>query len=161
MPNDKQSRAELRQHLGGVSVDLFGGDNLAIFLASGFEPGIEDEALDESGTWRQGAIDATNTVLDAIHAHYSPTIEALEAENARLREDYEGQKEQVATFATKLTSAKATIKRMRKALTPFADAAYSYDPEEGDDAYAAWAHEFTIGSLRLARSALNPERAEK
>jgi len=84
MPNDKQSRAELRQHLGGVSVDLFGGDNLAIFLASEFEPGIEDETLDESGTWKQGAIDATNTVLDAIHAHYAPTIEVLEAENKRM-----------------------------------------------------------------------------
>ncbi|CDP50667.1 hypothetical protein [Devosia sp. DBB001] len=136
MPNDKQSRAELRQHIGGVSVDLFGGDNLAIFLVSEFEPRIKNKTLDESGTWKQGAIDATNLVLDAIHAHYAPTIEALEAENARLRE----------------------------ALTPFAEASAGIDDSCHPD-WEMWEHPAAMNvfvrDFRRARSALNPEREEK
>ncbi|AEI71026.1 hypothetical protein [EBPR siphovirus 2] len=42
---------------------------------------------------------------------------------------------------------------MREALKPFADAAESYDPDEGDGAHIAWAHDFTIASLRRAREA--------
>ena len=70
---------ELRETLPGVQAQTMQGDNLAILLASFFEPGIEDDELDDSGTWRQGAIDAADQVLDAIHAHYSDRIEKLEA----------------------------------------------------------------------------------
>lgn len=58
------------------------------------------------------------------------------------------------------TTAEAEAKAMREALEPFAEAAASYDPEEGDDAQAAWAHDFTIGSLRRARRALGGSNAE-
>ena len=54
----------------------------------------------------------------------------------------------------------ASLATMREALEPFAEAAASYDPEEGDDAQAAWAHDFTIGSLRRARRALGGSNAE-
>lgn len=70
----------LRLTLPGVETADFGGDNLAIFLASEFEPSIEDDEMDESETWKQGAIDAANRVMDAIHEHYAARIEALEAE---------------------------------------------------------------------------------
>jgi uncharacterized protein with LGFP repeats len=56
------------------------------------------------------------------------------------------------------TAAEAKVARMGEALKPFADAADSYDPDEGDDRHAAWAHDFTIGSLRRARSALQSEK---
>lgn len=50
----------------------------------------------------------------------------------------------------------ATLKRemveLREALSPFAEAADSYDPDEGDGSNAAWAHDFTIASLRRARA---------
>lgn len=43
---------------------------------------------------------------------------------------------------------------LREGLKPFADAAQLYDPPEGDDGDVAWAHDFTIGSLRRARTLL-------
>lgn len=51
-------------------------------------------------------------------------------------------------------AASREVERLREALRPFAEVAASYDPPEGDDAHAAWAHDFTIGSLRRARQAL-------
>jgi len=59
-----------------------------------------------------------------------------------------------------LENAQEELATMREALEPFAEAAASYDPEEGDDAQAAWAHDFTIGSLRRARRALGGSNAE-
>lgn len=53
-----------------------------------------------------------------------------------------------------LSDAEAHVKSLEEALRPFADAAQSYDPDEGDDTTIAWAHGFTIGSLRRARAAL-------
>jgi hypothetical protein len=47
------------------------------------------------------------------------------------------------------------IEDMAKALEPFADVAQFYDPPEGDDHEDAWDHEFTMGNLRRARSALS------
>jgi hypothetical protein len=44
---------------------------------------------------------------------------------------------------------------MAEALKPFAEAADVYDPSEDEEWASAWAHEFTIGSLRRARTALN------
>ncbi len=85
MTSDRDIVERLRRTLGGVQADAFGGDNLAIFLASEFEPGVEDDELDESETWKQGAIVLTDQVLDAIHQHYAPEITRLRAENERLR----------------------------------------------------------------------------
>jgi len=48
------------------------------------------------------------------------------------------------TLAKRLEEAEAVIR-------PFAEAAASYDPPEGDDQHTAWAHDFPIGSLRAAR----------
>lgn len=45
--------------------------------------------------------------------------------------------------------------RLREALDPFAEAAASYDPDEGDGGNVAWSHDFTIASLRRARAALS------
>lgn len=44
------------------------------------------------------------------------------------------------------------IAALEEALKPFAEAADAYDPDEGDDRDVAWAHDFTIGSLRRART---------
>ena len=76
----------LRISLAGVAKEESGGDNLAILLASYFEPRIEDEELDDSGTWKQGALDASDKVLDAIHAHYATALEAKDKELAALKE---------------------------------------------------------------------------
>jgi len=83
MSDDLVSR--LRSSLPGIAQAECGGDNLAILLASFFEPGIESDELDDSGTWKQGAIDACDRVLDAIHAHYAQTITEARAEIERLR----------------------------------------------------------------------------
>jgi hypothetical protein len=79
----------LRISLAGVAREESGGDNLAILLASYFEPSIEDEELDDSGTWKQGALDACDKVLDAIHAHYATQLAAQAKELAALRERLE------------------------------------------------------------------------
>lgn len=76
---------ELRRKLPGVSCLAFRGDNLAIFLASEFEPGVESDELDESGTWKQGALDLADQVMDAVHAHYARAIDTLLADVAFLR----------------------------------------------------------------------------
>lgn len=56
--------------------------------------------------------------------------------------------------------AAAVIEQLAKALEPFAEAAPSYDPDEGDGKNPAWAHDFTIGSLRRARAALRKLKGE-
>lgn len=89
MSNDLVSR--LRASLPGIAREECGGDNLAILLASFFEPGIDSDELDDSGTWKQGAIDACNRVLDAIHAHYTQALTEARAEIERLRESAKGQ----------------------------------------------------------------------
>jgi hypothetical protein len=52
------------------------------------------------------------------------------------------------------TTLRAELAKAREALEPFAEAAASYDPDEGDSKDVAWSHDFTIGSLRRARTAL-------
>jgi len=87
----------LRSSLPGIAQNECGGENLAILLASFFEPGIESDELDDSGTWKQGAIDACNRVLDAIHAHYELPLTEARAEIERLREAAKGQNAVVNT----------------------------------------------------------------
>lgn len=53
----------------------------------------------------------------------------------------------------------ALIKVLVEALKPFAEAAASYDPAEGDDAFEAWRETFSIGALRTARKALRKAEA--
>lgn len=81
MSDDLVSR--LRASLPGIAQEECGGDNLAILLASFFEPGIESDELDDIGTWKQGAIDACDSVLDAIHAHYATALTEARAEIER------------------------------------------------------------------------------
>jgi len=62
----------LRLTLPGIETPAMHGDCLAVLLASLFEDWAnEDGEMDESGTWKQSAIDDLNEVLDAIHAHYT------------------------------------------------------------------------------------------
>jgi hypothetical protein len=44
--------------------------------------------------------------------------------------------------------------RLRAAIRPFADAAQTYEPDDGDSQQIAWVHRFTIGALRAARAAI-------
>lgn len=67
----------LRERLGGVESPMMQGDNLAILLCSHFDNPDQEEG-DESG-WTPDAIAGMYEVLDAIHVHYSGTIDALEA----------------------------------------------------------------------------------
>lgn len=75
-------------------------------------------------------------------------------------ENYMREHKRALAAEAERTVAEASLATMREALVPFAEAAASYDPEEGDDAQAAWAHDFTIGSLRRARRALGGSNAE-
>ncbi len=47
------------------------------------------------------------------------------------------------------------MEEVRKVLGYFAEAAASYDPDEGDGDQVAWSHDFKIGSLRAARALLS------
>lgn len=66
--------SDARVSLAGVITPAMGGDNLAVTLCSYFEPGIESEEMDDFDMWKQGAVDAMNAALDAIHAHYAAAI---------------------------------------------------------------------------------------
>jgi len=79
----------LRARLGGVSSPVMRGDNISIVIAGYFEPGIENDELDDSGTWKQGAIDAADEILDAIHAHYASAISRLVKERDEAKTDHE------------------------------------------------------------------------
>lgn len=56
-------------------------------------------------------------------------------------------------LSDKIDGLEADLQQAREALEPFAEAADSYDPDEGDNGDVAWSHDFTIGSLRRARAA--------
>jgi hypothetical protein len=56
----------------------------------------------------------------------------------------------VAEKCATITTLRAELVKAGEALEPFAEAAASYDPEEGD----GWVHDFPITSLRRARAAL-------
>jgi di/tripeptidase len=103
---------ELRQKLPGVSCSAFQGDNLAIFLASEFEPGVESDETDESGTWKQGAIDLADEVLDAIHAHYATTITNLLAQVEELRRERDEARREATTAITTLSADRNSWRRV-------------------------------------------------
>lgn len=69
--------------------------------------------------------------------------------------------ENLAKLKARALAAEAKAEGLAKALEPFAEVAASYDPDEGDGGNVAWAHDFTIGSLRQARTALAAYRADK
>lgn len=71
--------ANLRESLAGISPPVLRGDNLAIFFASTFEPGVENDERDDTGTWAQESLDEMSALLDAIHAHYAPHISGGES----------------------------------------------------------------------------------
>ncbi len=59
--------ARLRHEIAGLETPAMRGDCLAVMLASDFEAWAdEDEETDDSGTWKQSAVDATDGVLDTI-----------------------------------------------------------------------------------------------
>jgi len=87
-------------------------------------------------------------------------LELLEAEITRLQKERDGIDEERRTALALVLERNAQIQALQKeletareALEPFARVADSYEPDEGDDACVAWAHDFTIGSLRRARDA--------
>lgn len=79
-------------------------------------------------------------------------ISQQDAELERVRRELEEAKEFRAILEGHLSAAIDDYNDALKALEPFAEAAASYDPPENDDGHAAWAHDFTIGSLRRARA---------
>ena len=92
----------------------------------------------------------------AILNDLAPYEEA--AEITRLQKERDGIDEERRTALALVLERNAQIQALQKeletareALEPFARVADSYEPDEGDDACVAWAHDFTIGSLRRAR----------
>ncbi|MDE2096631.1 MAG: hypothetical protein KGL39_05235 [Patescibacteria group bacterium] len=65
-----------------------------------------------------------------------------------------GQLISIIDLSAQITAALARIKELEDGLRPFADAASTYDPDEGDGSNVAWMHDFTIASLRRARDLL-------
>lgn len=87
-------------------------------------------------------------------------ISQQDAELERVRRELEEAKEFRSILEGHLSAAIDDYNEALKALEPFAEAAASYDPPENDDGHAAWAHDFTIGSLRRARAALRAKAEE-
>ena len=74
---------DLRMKLGSITIDRLEGDNLAIMACSLFES--PDQEIDDDTGWTPDAVAGYEELTAAIHAHYTPTIEAQAAEIARLR----------------------------------------------------------------------------
>lgn len=60
----------------------------------------------------------------------------------------------LTTLVTWALEMEARNAELEKALKPFAEMAYLYDPDEGDGGDEAWDRGPTIGQLRAARSAI-------
>jgi len=58
---------------------------------------------------------------------------------------------------SRATAAEERLKEAERIMQPLAEAAYSYDPDEGDGSDLAWAHDFKIGTLRAARAFLDTQ----
>jgi len=82
---------------------------------------------------------------------------SAEAELSIVRKSRDGYVKAEQARADEQYRLAAEVARLREALEPFAKAADGYDPDEGDSCDVAWAHDFTIGSLRAARAALQGE----
>jgi len=94
-------------------------------------------------------------------------LSRLSAENAELRKERDALKQHAELASLVVHGSKeyaetleARLSEALEALRPFADAAQSYEPDEGDNADVAWAHDFTIGSLRRAHTFLNSIKEE-
>ncbi len=74
---------DLRLLLGGIQIDAMKGDNLAIELAGVFSV-VDEPDVDDMG-WGESALNGCKATLDAIHAHYLPTI-------TRLRNERDGER---------------------------------------------------------------------
>lgn len=57
-------------------------------------------------------------------------------------------------YRTEAAMLRAQVETLRESLRPFATAAETYEPDEGDDYVDAWDTKFTIGDLRRAARAL-------
>lgn len=135
----------LRKTLAGVEPDDFRGDNLAIFIASELEPSIEDETLDDSLTWKQGAVDACDRVLDAIHAHYATAIDSLQARVEELEAERDRHNTEVRLWKIehdrKLDSTRRRVARLQQELDTSNDNHRAMEKqlamvgEDRDDAY--------------------------
>ena len=79
---------------------------------------------------------------------------SLRAEVESLRQHNSEMTDALLAAEARATTAEAQVVAMREALEPFADAANSYDPDEDDGHTVAWNHDFTLASLRRARTAL-------
>lgn len=127
------------------------------------EPDKDETGYGEIWGWedimppvRHRLIAQARAILDLIR----PAFEAKEREarvalikqrNAEAK--YDDVFEKYLFQEERALAAEAKLAKAVEALEPFADAANSYDPDEGDGAQVAWSHDFTIASLRRARSA--------
>lgn len=115
---------------------LYDGDDLPSAQAAAqadYEPRILSALTDEA---RAALSPQMAEACESTYKCWRERALKAEAENERLR---------------------GRVLRAEAALQPFADAAASYDPDEGDGAQVAWAHDFSIGALRQARAALAQE----
>lgn len=132
-PTSPDLKERLRRTLGSIQTDDMGGDNLAITLASDFETRCESEELDDSGTWKQEALDKTDRLLDAIHDHYGPAFAHIDALEAELREAQESKARHVrALKAAEADNARlsALVDEVVAGLEPFAAIATEKYPGE-------------------------------
>ena len=117
------------------------------------------------GTWLEtmsAAADAIERLVrerdeaQALNNKYAwERDKAREERDVAERRSEDHWKPRVTAAESRASSAEAQLAEMREALRPFAEAAAGYDPDEGEDRDVAWAHDFTIGSLRRARRVLS------
>lgn len=95
---------------------------------------------------------AMNTLPDAI-ARFGQSIR--DAERGKCQADIAELRKNASKWATRALNAEeaadAAKKEAAEVIWPLAEAAASYDPDEGENNQPAWAHDFPIALLRAAR----------
>lgn len=100
-----------------ISTPMMEGDNLAILLCSNFEN--VDQDTDGDTGWTPDAITGYNEVKQALHEHFRPVgdhIEALEAANRDLRVDIEIKRKRLEDADTELARVTELAEGMARAL---------------------------------------------
>lgn len=118
--------------------------------------------------WKVNAVSKLEANRTDLEAALTAAFEALEDESEELRIRLAGAFLNIGKAEARATAAEATVTALQEklakaaeALEPFAKEADIYDPPSGDGAHAAWSNDFSIGTLRRARTALTTIRRTK
>lgn len=155
MAEDLEQR--LRDGLEGVQGGPWHLDKHAVFIFAPSEKGGDFPLGDEVCGGRVMRLRGWGYYTGRGHGALAlPEDEAVKRQRLTGEHIARCSPENIAALLEDLSTSRARVEALEKALEPFAAAAETYDPPEGDDQQLLWGPDFvTIGMLRDARAALS------